>query len=450
MAGPPAMRTQNMTEGRPLPLIMKVALPLMAGSLFQQLYTVVDAAVVGRGIGLSALAALGSADWFNWLWLSLAVGLAQGFAIPIAQAFGADDMPDLRRWAGTAVVLSGFSAAALVLAAEFSIRPVLRLLGTPGEILPTAAIYLHVLFGGIPVVLAYNLLGGILRALGDARSPLIAMVLASVVNIVLDVLFVMAFHWGVAGAAVATVIAQVCATLFCLLRLRHVDFMRLSRSDFALRRERISRLLGLGVPVSLQNAIIAIGGMIVQSAVNPMGVAFIAGYTATNKLYGLLEIAAVNYGYALMTYAGQNYGARRFDRIRSGVRTGCVAGCLTALGIGGVMFALGRSILSLFVDPAANGGQSIEYACQFLYLMSACLPILYILYVFRSTLQGVGDTFMPMVSGLAEFVMRTGAALLLPRYIGYSGLFWAEILAWIGADLILIPAYFRRKTKSFR
>ena len=276
------------------------------------------------------------------------------------------------------------------------------------------------------------------------------MVLASVVNIVLDVLFVMAFHWGVAGAAVATVIAQVCATLFCLLRLRHVDLMRLSRSDFALRRERISRLLGLGVPVSLQNAIIAIGGMIVQSAVNPMGVAFIAGYTATNKLYGLLEIAAVNYGYALMTYAGQNYGARRFDRIRSGVRTGCVAGCLTALGIGGVMFALGRSILSLFVDPAANGGQSIEYACQFLYLMSACLPILYILYVFRSTLQGVGDTFMPMVSGLAEFVMRTGAALLLPRYIGYSGLFWAEILAWIGADLILIPAYFRRKTKSFR
>ena len=439
------MRTRDMTEGQPLRLILVVALPLMLGSVFQQLYTVVDAAVVGRGIGLEALAALGSADWFTWLWISLAQGLTQGFAIPIAQAFGARDMQDLRRWTGSAAVLTVAAAILLTLASEVSVIPVLRLLGTPEEILPTAAAYLRAIFAGMPIVMAYNLLAGMLRSLGDARSPLLAMVAASLVNIALDLLFVMGFHWGVVGAAAATVIAQAFSALFCLAQVRQTESLRLTRADLRPDRARIARLLRLGLPVSLQNAIIAVGGMIVQSAVNPLGVAFIAGYTATNKLYGLLEIAAVNYGYALMTYAGQNYGAKRHDRVREGIRAGLLAGVVTALGIAALMFLFGRHILSLFVDPATNGGRSIGYALEFLRLMSACLPILYILYVYRSTLQGMGDTFMPMVSGLAEFVMRTGSALLLPAIIGYSGLFWAEVLAWLGADLILIPAYYRRQ-----
>ena len=437
------MRTRDMTEGQPLRLILVVALPLMLGSVFQQLYTVVDAAVVGRGIGLEALAALGSADWFTWLWLSLAQGLTQGFAIPIAQAFGARNEPALRRWTGNAAALTIVAAAALTLASQLSVVPVLRLLGTPVEILPTAALYLRVIFAGMPVVMAYNLLAGMLRALGDARSPLMAMVAASLMNIALDLLFVMVFRWGVAGAAAATVIAQAGSALFCLVRVRQVEALRLARADLRPERARLARLLRLGLPVSLQNGIIAVGGMIVQSAVNPLGVAFIAGYTATNKLYGLLEIAAVNYGYALMTYAGQNLGAKRHDRIREGVRAGLLAGVLTALGIAALMFLFGRHILSLFVDPAANGGLSIGYALEFLRLMSACLPILYVLYVYRSTLQGTGDTVMPMVSGLAEFAMRTGSALLLPALVGHSGLFWAEVLAWLGADFILIPAYYR-------
>ena len=439
------MQTRDMTQGRPLRLILAVALPLMLGSVFQQLYTVVDAAVVGRGIGLSALAALGSADWFNWLWLSFAQGLAQGFVIPLAQAFGAQDYRELRRWAGSAAMLAGISALVLTFAAQLSVVPVLRLLGTPEEILPVAAIYLRVIFAGLPIVLAYNLLAGMLRALGDARSPLAAMVSASLVNIGLDLLFVMGFHWGVSGAAAATLVAQASAALFCLLRVRRVEYLRLARADCTLTPVRASRLLRLGLPVSLQNAVIAVGGMIVQSVVNSMGVAFIAGYTATNKLYGLLEIAAVNYGYALMTYSGQNYGAKRFDRIRAGIRAGNLSGVLTAAGIAGLMFAFGRSILSLFVDPAANDGLSIGYAVAFLRMMSASLPILYVLYVYRSALQGTGDTFMPMVSGIAEFFMRTGSALVLPRFIGYSGLFWAEVLAWAGADVILIFAYTRRQ-----
>ena len=201
----------------------------------------------------------------------------------------------------------------------------------------------------------------------------------------------------------------------------------------------------LGLPVSLQNCIIAVGGMVLQRVVNPMGVAFIAGYTATNKLYGLLELAAVSYSYAISAYAGQNFGAGQKDRIRRGVRAGLFTGARTAAGIALLMFALGRHILSLFIDSGAGGDEAMRMACEYLYTMSAFLPVLYVLYVVRSTLQGIGDTVMPMVSGLAEFAMRTGSALLLPHWIGYRGVFAAEVLAWLGADVILIAGYLRAR-----
>ncbi|MBR3503382.1 MAG: MATE family efflux transporter [Clostridia bacterium] len=441
------MKVRDMTEGSPVRLIMLVALPLMLGNVCQQLYTVVDAAVVGRGIGMDALAALGSSDWFNWMWLSIAQGLTQGFAIPIAQAFGAKDYAALRRCVGGAASLTALLAALLTGAALLAIHPVLALLGTPAEILPTGAAYLTVLFAGLPVVMAYNLLAGILRGFGDARSPLMAMALSSAVNIGLDILFVMGFGLGVTGAAAATVIAQGCSAAFCLLRLRGLDFLRLKRADFRLTRAQASSLMKLGVPVSMQNALISVGGMIVQTVVNALGVAFIAGYTATNKLYGLLELAAVSYGYALSTYAGQNYGAGQYQRVRRGVRAGAATGALTAAGISLAMFALGRPVLGLFIDPAAGTGEAMEAACEYLYTMSACLPVLYVLYVVRSTLHGIGDTLTPMLSGMAEFAMRTGSALLLPRWIGYRGVFAAEVLAWAGADVILIAGWMRAKRK---
>ena len=439
------MRTRNMTEGSPIRLILAIALPLMLGNVFQQLYTVVDTMVVGRGVGMDALAALGSSDWFNWLFLGVVQGFAQGFSIPMAQAFGAKDHEDLRKYVGNAALLATITVAVITVLALILMRPVLNLMGTPAEIQPTAIEYLTVLFAGLPVVMAYNLLAGILRSLGDGKSPLYAMVLASAVNIGLDILFVMGFGWGVAGAAVATVIAQICSCLFCLYRLKGVAFLRMKRSDFVPDSHRCGRLMKLGLPMSMQNCIIAVGGMIVQSVVNPMGVVFIAGYTATNKLYGILEIAAVSYGYAMTTYAGQNLGARKMKRIRRGTRAGAVAGVITAAIIALFMIVFGRQIVSLFIDAGdANAAGAIDIAVEYLNMMSLSLPVLYILHVYRSTLQGMGDTVMPMVSGLAEFVMRTGAALLLPGLIGYSGVFWAEVLAWVGADLILVPSYMIR------
>lgn len=437
------MSVRNMTEGRPIGLILGVAFPLMIGNVFQQLYTVVDAQIVGSVVGVSALAAVGAADWFNWLFLGMVQGLAQGFAIPMAQAFGARDYAKLRRCTGNAVVLAVLTAAAITLIALLALSPVLTLLDTPAEIRPMSAAYLTILFSGLPAVMAYNLAASVLRSLGDGRSPLMAMVMAALINIGLDLLFVAVFGWGVGGAAAATVIAQLCSFLFCLYRLSRIPFIRPGRADYRPEPAVCAQLMKLGTPISLQNAIIGIGGMVVQSIVNPFGVTFIAGFTATNKLYGVLEVAALSYGYAVSTYTGQNLGAKNPPRIRRGVHASALTGVITAAVITLFMFLFGRSIIGSFISGTPEEvSASLQIGWEYLRLMSLWLPVLYLLHIYRSALQGMGNTVMPMVSGIAEFVMRTLSAFLLPGLIGYSGVFWAEVLAWIGADLILIPSYY--------
>ena len=440
-----------MTEGRPIRLILSVALPLMLGNVFQQLYTVVDAHIVGSVIGVSALAAVGAADWFNWLFLGIVQGLAQGFAIPMAQAFGANDHAKLRRCVGNSAVLSVVTSVIITLSALLLIPPVLTLMSTPSEIRPMSTAYLTVLFAGLPVVMGYNLTAGILRALGDGRSPLYAMVAAALINIALDYLFVAGFGMGVDGAALATIIAQGCSCLFCLWRISRISFVRPSREDLRPDRAVCGRLMRLGLPIAFQNGVIGVGGMIVQAIVNPMGVAFIAGYTATNKLYGVLEVAAISYGYAVSTYTGQNLGAQKIRRIRTGVHASAITGVLTAGVIAGFMFIFGRGIIGSFISGTPEEvTAATQIGWEYLWLMSVCLPILYILHIYRSALQGMGNTLMPMVSGIAELAMRTGSAFLLPGLIGYSGVFWAEILAWLGADLILIPSYYASLVKARR
>ncbi len=437
------MKTRNMTEGNPIRLILAVAFPLMLGNVFQQLYTVVDAQVVGTVEGVSALAALGSSDWYLWLFTGLVQGFAQGFTIPMAQAFGAGDIKGLKRNVGNAALLTLMVGLLSAAAAILSIRPVQALLNMPEAIRPISSRYLTIIFAGLPIFMAYNLLGGILRSLGDGKTPLVAMIIASLVNIGLDLLFVVVFRMGVTGAAVATVIAEICSCLFCLSRLRHLPIVHPSREDLRPDRAVISHQIKLGIPVAAQNIIIAVGGMFVQSIVNGMGVAFIAGYTATNKLYGILEIAAVSYSYAVSTYAGQNLGARKPDRIRSGVHAAAFAGTLTALVIGGLMFLFGHHIVGSFLSGTEQEvAEALKVAVEYLRTMAAFLPILYLLYIYRATLQGMGNTVMPMISGFVELGMRVGSALILPGLIGYQGFFAAEILAWIGADFVLMPSYY--------
>ncbi len=436
-------RTKNMTEGKPFSLILTFALPLMAGNVFQQLYTVVDTMVVGKHLGVSALAAQGAAHWMNWMMLGIVQGFTQGFGILMAQEFGARQYERLKKVIGGSAVLALLSALLLVALGQLSITPVLGLLQTPGDILGDTSLYLRIMFAGIPIMMAYNLFACILRSMGDGKTPLHAMVVASLTNIALDLLFVMVFQWGIPGAAVATLIAQLVSSLYCLRHILRLELFKLCFGDFRLGKALCGKLLLLGFPMAFQNCIIAVGGMIVQFVVNGFGVIFIAGYTATNKLYGMLEIAATSYGYAMITYVGQNLGAGKSSRIRQGMRSAVAIAIATSVAIALVMLVFGKPILGCFISGTPEeAAVAMDAAYAYLAILSLCLPILYILHVTRSAIQGMGNTLLPMASGIAEFVMRTAIALLLPLVIQETGIYIAEVAAWAGADLVLVISYF--------
>lgn len=446
-----AAKVKNMTSGSPGKLIMAFAVPLMLGNIFQQLYTMVDTMVVGQVVGVKALAALGAADWLVWLVLGIASGMTQGFSILVSQYYGAEEWEQLRKSVAHSYVLTVVMAVLVLGLSQLAVHRVMIFLNTPEDIIDMSMIYLRIVFCGIPIISAYNILAAILRALGNSRSPLIAMIVASVINVVLDILFVAEFGWGVAGAAVATVIAQGFSAVYCFCVLRKIRLIHLEKRHFCFDRGIVCRLLRLGAPVAAQNVIISVGGLVVQYVVNGYGFLFVAGFTATNKLYGVLELAAISYGYSITTYVGQNLGAGKIRRIKQGVISGTVMAVITSLVVAVIMVAGGRGILSLFVsgDPG-QVEQVLDIAYKYLFIMSVFLWVLYLLHMYRSAIQGLGNTVIPMASGIAEFLMRISVALLLPRVIGQNGIFYAEIFAWSGAAILLISSYFwimRKYTK---
>ena len=271
-------------------------------------------------LGVGALAALGAADWLNWMILGTIQGFTQGFSIKMSHEFGAGDYKRLRKTVANSLLLALVTSVVLLLFSQFFARPILELLQTPDLIIEDSLSYLRIMFAGIPVVMAYNILASILRALGDGKTPLYAMVVAAVINVILDLIFVLGFHWGIMGAAGATVIAQLCSGLFCLFAILRVEVLAFSKEDFRMDSSLCMYLMKLGLPMAFQNAIIAVGGMIVQFVVNGFGVLFIAGFTATNKLYGILEVAATSYGYAMVTYVGRIWVRRKL----TGSARGCV------------------------------------------------------------------------------------------------------------------------------
>lgn len=446
-------KTINMTKGNPYSLMIRFALPLMLGNIFQQMYTVVDTMVVGKGVGVDALAAVGATDWLNWMCIGMVVGIAQGFSIPMAQEFGAGHRGTLKKTIGNAMSLSIICAILLMLVFELLSLPILRLLQTPEEIIGTAMQYIGVYFAGVPIIMAYNVLAATLRSMGDGKTPLYAMIVASFTNILLDILFVIVLPFGVIGAAVATLIAQAVAAGFCFLQLKRSGEISLTREEFRMEKALCKRLLFLSLPLALQNAIIALGGMLVQFVVNGFGVLFIAGYTAANKLYGILEIAATSFGYAISTYVGQNVGAGEWKRLKSGHIAALVVSLATSVVIAGGMLLFGGSFVGLFLSGTPEEIKLAgETAYRYLVFMSLALPALYLLYVYRSALQGMGNTLIPLLSGILEFLLRTAMVLFLPRLVGGDGVFWAEISAWIGAAVLLAVSYYvimgtkRRKT----
>lgn len=443
-----SQRIKDMTKGKPAQLLISFAVPLMLGNVFQQLYTVADTMIVGQALGVKALASLGSASWLNWLVLGIIMGFAHGFSILISQAFGAGDRRGLHR-AVTMTILLLMGMSVILTAASVTLtRPILTLMNTPEDIIEGAVTYLHICFGATIIVAGYNTFSSILRAMGDSRTPLIAMIIASVINVVLDILFVVGFHWGIAGAAIATVIGQLFSCLYCLWALCRVPVLDITKEDWRPDLECIKKLFRLGLPMAFQNTVIACGGLVVQSVINRYGVIFVAGYTATDKLYGILELAATSFGFAMATYTGQNLGAKNYQRIRRGTSAGAKMAVLTSLVISAVMLIFGRHIVMLFISEGSQGAaEAADIATLYLRVMSSFLAILYLLHIYRSALQGMGDTIIPMISGMIEMVMRVSCVLILPKILGQNGIFGAEVSAWTGAAILLITAYYLRVRK---
>ena len=442
-------RTLNMTEGSPIRLLLVFALPLMLGNIFQQLYTVTDTAIIGKGVGINGLAALGSVDWLTWTLFSLSFGFTQGFSVMVSQKYGEKDYDGLRKMVGQSAFITLVISLSATVVSISLVPSLLKLIKVPEDLVPMASLYEYILFGGFAISMFYNFTSAMLRAVGDSRTPLIAMVVSSVINILLDSLAVFVLRWGIAGAAGATVFSQLVAGIFCFRKMWRQQELRFRRSDLKPHLPSIMALLKLGIPMALMNLIISIGGTFVQSVVNGFSIAFIAGYTATNKMYGLLEIAAISFASAVTTYVGQNYGAKQHLRIRKGVVSAVHLSAATSAVIGTLMILFGRYIIRLFLstdDPAIFDAAE-KAAYEFLVLMSLFLPVLYLLYTYRAALQGIGKTVPVMISGIIEFFFRVGAAMIVAVRGPESGVFWAEVTAWAGAAIFNCVMYYiyRRK-----
>lgn len=436
-------RVKDMTNGNPTKIIVSFALPLILGNAFQQLYTMVDTMVVGQGVGVEALAALGATDWVNWMMLGIVMGFTQGFSILIAQVYGANNYEKLKKVIAMSYTLGAIIAIVLTVIALLASKPILLLLNTPSNIINQSLTYLYIVFSGIVIITIYNTFSSILRALGDSKTPLYAMIMAACINIVLDILFVIVFKMGVAGAAIATLIAQASSSIFCFVVIRKISIIKVTKDDFKIDLSIFKRLLHLGSFTCFQNIVICVGGMVVQSVINGFGFIYVAGFTATNKLYGLLEIAATSLGYSVATFTGQNLGAQKYDRIKIGVKKALFVALGFAFLLMALLYPFGRTVLSLFVSgDTSTVTQVLDVAYTYLSVMLSLLWVLYILHIFRSSLQGMGDTTTPLLSGIAELIMRVGVALILPTLIGSRGIYFAEVTAWIGAAVILISVFY--------
>lgn len=441
-------RTIDMTVGSPAKHILRFAIPLILTNVGQQLYMIADAAIVGRGVGVKAFAAVGATDWSYWMILWTVGGLTQGFSTFVARAFGEKNHREMNRFIATSVVLCVLIGGSLTVLGLSAARPLLRLLHTPADILPGATAYLMTMVGGTLAVMGYNMAAAILRALGDGRTPLNAMIIAALLNIALDCLFVFVLDWGIVGAAAASVLAQLVSFLYCSASILKIDMVKLDREAWKPDPDKIKSMLLFGLPIALQYVVITLGGMILQSSVNLQGSIFIAGYTATNKLYSFLQCFAMSFGVAACTFIAQNYGAGRFDRVKQGVVDSVKIVTITAVIMTTISLVTRWQILRVFLDVEEAGGtEALAVAVRYLTIMSLFFVIQHILHVFRNVLQALGVAVWFMASGVAEFVARLFLSKVAIHYMGTDALFIAEPASWLGAMLCVFLPYFYYKRK---
>lgn len=426
-----------MTSGSPAKLILRFSLPVMVSNAFHQLYILADSIIVSRMLGVKALAALGSADWYTFMFVSIVQALVQGFAIQAGQEFGAHRQHHLHQTLARSIVLTCAAAVLLTLFATGTLRNILFLLQTPEDVYDLAHAYLLTIFLGLGATTFLNFTSAMLRALGNAKVPLWSMIISTILNIFLDL--VMVRSMGITGAALATVISQAAGGFINLYAMMHIPLLHMEKADWKRNEALDGKLLKLSLPMMMQNLLISGGGMIVQSRVNGFDLAHIASYSAMNKMFGLLELAAMAYGYALITYISQNFGAHKPDRIRSGLKSSAIIALITSAFVSLLIVGFGRSIAASFLtgDPKTVE-EAANLTVQLLRVLAFTLPLLYLLHVMRSALQGLGNTMMPMVSGLAEIAGRLVLAVWGIRMLGWNAIVLTEPVAWIASDLVLV------------
>lgn len=432
--------TKDMTQGKPLNLILAFAVPLMLGSLFQQFYSLADTIIVGRFVGVDALAAVGSIGGLNYLVIGFVTGITSGFAIPLAQSFGAQEYSEMRRYAANAVWLSIGFGTVLTVVTVLLTRRILIWTNTPANILDLADVYIRTIFAGIPFTLLYNMTSAVMRALGDSKRPLYFLLVASVLNIGLDILFILAFNAGVFGAALATVISQAVAGAWSLAYLlRNFSLLHCTDGERALSARHCAELCRMGLPMGLQCSITAIGSVVLQSAVNGLGSAIVAAQTAGSKAGQILSVPLESIGTAMTTYTGQNLGARSLDRVDSGVRTALGIGCVYSVASFVLLHFLDRVLIGLFLDSGETA--IMANAQSFLFWNSVFYIPLAVLIVYRYSIQGLGYSSVAMFAGLAEMVARALVGFCLVPRLGYWAACIASPTAWLFACAFLYPAY---------
>lgn len=439
---------KDMTKGSPMKLILGFAVPLLFGLLFQQFYSMVDTIIVGHYLGVDALAAVGATGSVNFLIIGFCMGVCNGFAIPIAQEFGAAHEENLRRYVANSVWLSVIFAVVITIVVSVLCRPILQMMRTPENIIDGSYQYIIIIFLGIPVVFLYNMTAAILRSLGDSKTPVIFLVMAAILNIFLDLLCIIVFRMGVAGAAVATVVSQAIAGLCCLLFMwKRFPILKISAEERRWDRDCIVKLCNMGIPMGLQYSITAIGSVILQSAVNGIGSDAVAAVTAGGKLGMLLMCPFDAMGSTMATYGGQNVGAGNLERVDKGLKSCTLLGLLYSVIAVGIVYGVGRQMLLLFLDAGETG--ILENAYAFICTNVLFYFLLALVNIVRFLIQGMGFSKLAVFAGAFEMLARGLAGFLLVPHFGFSAVRYANPLAWIFADIFLIPAFFYvRKTMA--
>lgn len=438
--------TKDMTSGSTMKLILGFAVPLLMGMLFQQVYSLVDTIIVGRFLGVSALAAVGATGSINFLIVGFCQGICNGFALPVAQRFGAKDYDGLRKYVGNSAVLSIIFGGAITLITVIACRPILELMQTPADIIDLSYHYIVVIFAGIPAIMLYNILSAYLRSLGDSITPVIFLVLSAGLNIGLDLLFIVTFHWGVFGAAFATVLSQAVSGILCLiLIIKKFDILHLAHDDWRLDWRYSKYLLIMGLPMGLQYSITAIGSVILQASVNTLGSTAVASMTAGSRISMFVVCPFDALGSTMATFGGQNVGAGRLDRLGRGLRSAVILGAVYSALILVVLIFFGRGLILLFVS--ANEAAVIAQAKQFLVTNAAFYLMLALVNIVRFLIQGMGFSGFAVFAGVFEMVARALVGLVFVPIFGFTAACSANPLAWIFADCFLIPAFFHCRKK---